>query len=122
MNWTALVGTFLIANAPPALAQSPTVGEMLPACEEFQNEDVAMLGAYCLGAIYGAGAILSGNCILKERGADVPEHLSIESLPSGEAALQAFTNWARQHPEAWDSPFPLGIAHALSEVWPCPEI
>jgi hypothetical protein len=35
------------------------------------------------------------------------------------AAVQVFTNWAQQHPEAWGQTRYLGVAWALKQTWPC---
>jgi hypothetical protein len=35
------------------------------------------------------------------------------------AAVQAFVNWAQQHPEHWSGPRQLGAPTALADTWPC---
>lgn len=39
--------------------------------------------------------------------------------PSYGASIQAFRNWADQHPEKWSANMGLGLLLALHEKWPC---
>jgi hypothetical protein len=42
-------------------------------------------------------------------------------FPSGDAMIQAFVNWAQQHPERWSAPAYSGITMAYQGTWFCPK-
>lgn len=119
MSWKALAVVLLAGGTSPTMSQSFTVGEMLPACERFGDTDVRVMGIYCVGAIHGVAAIMEVNCRLREAGFEIPGGLAIDQLPTPDAKLQGFLNWARDHPEAWSFNFPAATTKALTESWPC---
>lgn len=114
--------------AGSALAQERgTVGHMLPNCRlalTFQHaRDVssveALEGGICLGVALGLGAALGSNCSSIERGYTPAPEVAAAFPPSVGASVQAFVDWADNHPKRWDDDFVFGMQKAIMEVFPC---
>lgn len=101
----------------PAVAEGPTVRDMLPYCEGGLSGQQSWMVGFCVGTVSGVSAILTVNCVTDAP--SMPPHLKMEPGPTNEAKLQAFVNWARANPDNWDYDFATGVVAALSGVWPC---
>ena len=53
------------------------------------------------------------------KGSEVRQMLGKCGSGSYGAYVQAFINWADQHPEKWGEHRSFGVAYALTEKWPC---
>jgi Rap1a immunity proteins len=77
---------------------------------------------YCLGRVGGISDVmgLNGIAMRKQPSFEILQ-LSICSNrpPSYGARVQAFTNWARAHPERWGDQDFVGVIVAPRETWPC---
>jgi hypothetical protein len=98
---------------------------MLAACENATNieqlsdADFA-IALSCQSAVVAAHTVMSFNCRSYRAGAANPSAgLSTSAEFSDPAAVQAFTNWARAHPEDWDTPFLIEVVLSFSETYPC---
>jgi hypothetical protein len=74
---------------------------------------------FCLGYIVAAGNLMALNSI------QGPNKFTIcpadRRPPSGEAMIQAFSNWAQAHPQEWSDDSLIGLTLALQATWPCPK-
>jgi Rap1a immunity proteins len=85
--------------------------------------------AYCLGFISGAARQMfwTGAFFKNTKNHDDRKLISfvsacLESSVSDSAMLQAFMNWARNHPEKWHMVTQLGVMEAIRSTWPCTAI
>jgi hypothetical protein len=74
--------------------------------------------AHCVGYISGIADIMMAVGRVLKNG---PERsfLGLCSSASYSAFVQAFVNWAEQHPERWYQSRSIGVMDALREKWPC---
>jgi len=42
------------------------------------------------------------------------------SFVSNGAMVQAFSEWAKRHPEEWSATAQIGVMQAVRDTWPCP--
>jgi Rap1a immunity proteins len=42
------------------------------------------------------------------------------SFVSNGAMVQAFSEWAKRHPEEWRATAQIGVMQAVRDTWPCP--
>jgi len=103
------------------------VQDMLPGCNAAATMDQSADNktfndaSFCLGLMLGTMQLMSFNCSAIEAGFSTPPQLRAEMPPSTGAAAQAFVNWAKENPQAWDNHFVSGAIHAIREAFPCPK-
>ena len=124
-----LLAMILASTANGAHAQSTTVGEIIPHCENFlavgnnggnYNDEALIHAMTCMGTVNGVATVLEYNCATVMKGISNPNpRFSSEMGPTRGAQTQAFVNWARAHPEHWDLPAAEGIMFAIPETFPC---
>ncbi|MBY4893138.1 hypothetical protein KUL25_10215 [Rhodobacteraceae bacterium N5(2021)] len=117
--WVAVMWTCTLS---PAAAET-TVEEIMPACEAALDESylVRRPAGFCIGFITGVWQMMAVNCLNPEPRAALPVELQAGDIPSWRASVQAFLNWAEDHPEQWDETFFMGTLLALSSTFPCEE-
>ncbi len=97
----------------PVRAQSegPTIQNMIYMCKEggkitdFSN---------CAGMAFGVFVTMVSNKSVAGARRACPT-----SFVSNGQIIQVFLNWAKNHPEDWQAPAPIGFIFALQEAWPC---
>ena len=113
------LGLALALTAAPPLSRAdvPNVQKLLEECNAAPGTDDFFL---CIGYVGGIGDAMILNGVDARRKAINPMLVICdeEGISYG-AMIQAFKNWAQQHPETWGSPQYRGVATALRESWPC---
>lgn len=94
-----------------------TVQEMLQDCDAELNSPAALL---CGGVVEGMAQVLIWNCVSRVYGWEPDPGLVAGVPPSIGAAVEAFVDRARSHPEELGEEWQLGLAAALAETFPCP--
>ena len=93
-----------------------TVQSLLERCAG----DEALGTAYCIGFVRGISGAMLLNCMASQDGFVVPEKATADLTEATVGAtIQAFVNWAEQHPEEWNAPQFFGVIYALSSTFPC---
>jgi hypothetical protein len=111
---TALA-VFATAPASPQEGAVLTTEKLLSICDEGSTAF-----ALCLGLINGASSIMMLNCdSWRYDSAEPMKFLSASDVPSVDAAVHAFRNWANNNPARWGDSANLGIATSLSLAFPC---
>ena len=90
--------------------------ELLESCEAELGSPEALLGG---GLVEGMVQAMIWNCVTREYGWEPDPGVTAGSPPTIEAAVDAFTAWARSHPEQLDEEWHLGLAEALTESFSC---
>jgi hypothetical protein len=115
-----VLATPTAANAKPG---DPTVQSLLQECSA---EEGSTDWFKCVGYIAGVSDIMGINGKLSATfGKDTYIKMSVISMcwdgevPTYGAKLQAFKNWAQNHPEEWSELSFVGVTHAMRETWPC---
>lgn len=98
----------LLPSSEEARAEGGTIQSMYENCTDTEGKM-----ALCDGYISGVGDMMDANGKLHAPG------FSMCGSPSYGAMIQAFKNWAPQHPELWSKPQLFGVAAALMVTWPC---
>src|ERR1022692_584525 len=114
----------ITSMASSAQAESTNTTQfLLDAC---RAPEESQLGRFCEGYIMGVGEmmIFNGHEISRVASTDAAAKLYLAGFglcsdpangsPSGVAMVQTFTNWAVQHPEAWNQAARVSVAMALS--------
>jgi hypothetical protein len=110
--WIALA-LALILPAMPAKAWR-TVQELYEDCTAADETSQLV----CLHYISGVGDMMAYNANEKTSTAMACFPAERGKLGVG-AAVQAFKNYAAQHPEFWGTPAVFAVIEALREAWPC---
>lgn len=76
---------------------------------------------YCSGFIAGVWYMMSINCINEDFREALSPDFQAGYVSSPRARVQAFLNWAEDHPEAWGEPMFFGVVNSLSSTFPCEE-
>ncbi|QOL80453.1 Rap1a/Tai family immunity protein [Pseudooceanicola spongiae] len=118
MKALASILAFIIPGSSQAL-DFVSVQDVLPFCDEVLADHWSGNSGMCLGMMIGVGEIGTLNCGGNDNGFDSIPSLSNNARVSHFARVQTFVNWARDHPEKWDSPASVGMAIAMSEKFPC---
>jgi hypothetical protein len=96
-----------------------------------KQEMAAGLPRFCLGYIEAVGQVMATNGYerVKLLPSDTEGRRYLTGMaicpgpaigvPSGGALIQAFLNWAEQHPENWANLALAGVVVALASTWPC---
>jgi hypothetical protein len=78
---------------------------------------------FCLGYIGGVGEFMQLNGSIKSSLSDAQwsaiANLAIRDHPTYGAMVQAFMNWAAEHPEKWGMGRAAATVIALRDAWPC---
>lgn len=108
--------TLFIAPSPSHADEDRTVQTLLGNCES----DEVIENAWCAAFINGVATLLSVNCGVSKEGYSSPESLKadVHEVTNG-ALLQAFKNWAKNHPEYWSTGEAAGVVFAMSSTFPC---
>lgn len=95
-------------------AETGTIGELRNDCKQLQSNDPNALDVgYCLGFLSGLGALLQFNCF------DENYRGNLATMPSNTGQrVQAFLNWADDHPEQWGNS-EATVAAVLALGLPC---
>lgn len=110
------------ATAGDGLTIPTTVGELYTACLKVEGnkpmygEDM-FYGGYCLGIIQGWRRELEMNCVFERNNPLVNKADVLDASPI--ALAQAFINYAKDNPQAWDRPGLGGLTAAFQEYFPC---
>jgi Ssp1 endopeptidase immunity protein Rap1a len=122
-----LLGVFVLMVLPyPCRAEKSKldVQELLEKCDSPGGSETAW---YCVGYIGGVSDMMGLNggarsAFDKEASATLSRMAMCweGGFPSFGARMQAFTNWAKKHPEEWGDPQLQGVVKAMRETWPCP--
>ena len=122
MKTAALLGALLLTLfiAPSAShaagGNTDTVEGLLNRCES--NGDAAYLS--CVTVIWGVASVMNLNCGYSKEGYSSPEFMKMDfGGVTGAALVQAFKNWARDHPQIWNHDEISGVVHAMSSTFPC---
>ena len=112
----------LLFLAAPVSAQQ-TIEDLIPACEAAADESyiVRRPAGYCVGFISGVWFMMNVNCINADYRHAIPQGLQAGNVSSWRAMVQAFLNWAEDHPEEWGEPVLVGVYTSLSSTFPCDE-
>lgn len=113
----AVAGSCL-AVALPAEPYDDSVQRGLAECRSAADGGFSYEAGRCIGVASGVGSMLAVNCY--SIGDGYSPSLKATAPPSTGAAVQAFINWAEDHPERWGDLFAFGMARALVEAFPCP--
>jgi hypothetical protein len=108
---------FCIAAVSPAKA-GDNVQTFLQKCTSQTNAtDIS----YCYGRVTGIFETMGLNGASFSHQFNPLKTLTVcvDPPPSYGAEVQAFINWANNHPEKWGMPDSVGVAGAMSETWPC---
>lgn len=121
-----VVGTMVGIQPAQAEYGKETVGDLLSRCETAQaylrdqptsSQTPVLDYGWCMGVIYGV--MMTTRSLLPPGN----KHRSCTANVDVRAAVQAFVNWARDHPELWNYEGLLvkHAALALKGTWPCPD-
>ena len=118
----------MLLLATPDSANSWTVREMMKALEW----DMAAVDIYSeqdaydafsffetSGALLGMATVMQVNCMLYRRDRLFTKEVTMNSIPSTDALIQAFINYSKNNPSKWDMRFETAAVPALSSNWPC---
>ena len=123
----SMLATVALAAAFPVFAQNHGVSDLSAFRSRNSGTSIATLYKECTGNNFGDRTFCAGyiSAMLDSMGmlgpAVSPKKFRIcpkVSVNAG-AAVQAFKNWARKHPQAWSLDRVFGVMWALKETWPC---
>lgn len=72
--------------------------------------------AHCVGYVSAVWDVLT---VTRADDVQVNKEFAVCGKVKYRAMVQAFVNWAEKHPDQWEEPRSLGVAKALTELWPC---
>lgn len=123
----SMLATAALAAAFPVLARNHGTPDLAALRARNSGTSIQTLYTECTGNNFGdrtfcAGYISAMSDSMGMPGPAVsPKKFRIcpkVSVNAG-AAVQAFKNWARKHPQAWSLDRVFGVMWALKETWPC---
>jgi hypothetical protein len=85
-----------------------------------QKPDGSIERTICAGYISGIADVMLLFAAKPKNTDTALDAFSMCGTPSHGAMVQAFVNWAEQHPEEWEKPQAAGVIIALRLKWPCP--
>jgi hypothetical protein len=109
----------------PATGRAEGMGNVQELLQDCQQPIVDIRHFFCLGIVQGVSDTMMTNAGgLKMMPKDLARFeanfaFCPDPLPNYGARVQAYKDWATEHPEKWTQPMVIGVMLAMHATWPC---